>query len=129
MKIKKDEVDSFMEYYKQHMPKTIVLAKNKPRYDEVMKAIEDISNFVWETDSNADIDVYPDDLTGCAMCVKIVASLVVIEMVDKFCEALGKANNFEIYPRTDGNVCLGIVFEDVFKPAPPHNEPFPEFVK
>jgi len=116
---KKDGIDALLAYYEDHMPKNVILVKNHQRYDETKQAIQDIADFVWETDKNAKINVTPDDLTGSSICVEIIASLVVIDMIDKFCDALRKANNFEVYPREDGNIGLGIVFEGVFDAAPP----------
>lgn len=119
---KMDEIDALLQYCEAHLPKTVYLVKNKARYDEVKQAIQDIADFVWETDENAKINVAPDELTGTSIGVEIIASLVVIDMVDKFCNALHKANNFEVYPRTDGNVGLGLMFEGVFDPAPPYKQ-------
>ncbi len=116
---KKDGIDELLAYYEEHMPQNVILVKNHKRYDEVKQAIQDIADFVWDTDDNAKINVNPDDLTGSSICVEIIASLVVIDMIDKFCGALSKANNFEVYPREDGNIGLGIVFEGVFDAAPP----------
>lgn len=116
---KKDGVDALLAYYEDHMPHNVVLIKNKQRYDETKQAIQDIADFVWATDDNAIINVNPDGLTGSSICVEIIACLVVIDMIDKFCEALRKANNFEAYPRDDGSIGLGIVFEGVFDAAPP----------
>lgn len=115
---KQDEIDALLSYYKDHMPKNVVLTPNHERFNEAEQAVQDIMNFVWETDENAQVNIAPDELTGSSVCVEITASLVVIDMVDKFCSALQKANNFEVYPREDGNIGLGIVFEDVFVPAP-----------
>ena len=81
---KKDGIDALLAYYEDHMPKNVILVKNHQRYDETKQAIQDIADFVWETDKNAKINVTPDDLTGSSICVEIIASLVVIDMIDKF---------------------------------------------
>lgn len=119
---KKDGIDALIKFYEDHMPRSVVLVKNKQRYEEIKQAIQDIADFVWNTDKNAIINVTPDDLTGTSICVEIIASLVVIDMVDKFCDALRKANNFEVYPREDGNIGFGLVFENVFDAAQPKSE-------
>ena len=116
---KKDGIDALLAKLEELLPETAVFVKNKERYDEAQQAIREISDFVWQTDKNAKINVFPDELIGSSLCVEIIASLVVIEMVDKFCDALRKADNFEIYPREDGNIALGLVFEDAWVPAPP----------
>ena len=115
-----DEIDTILSVLMSHMPQTVYLVKNKQRYAEVEDAIKAIANFVWSVDESAKITAEPDELTGTSICVEVTAGLVVIDMVDKFCEVLQKANNFEIFPKDDGKIGLGIVFEGAFEPAPPH---------
>lgn len=123
------EIDRLIEFYQAYMPKNVALVKDKERHVEVEQAIRDVAAFVYESDEQAKITVQPDDLTGSSIIVEIIADLVVIDMVDKFCDALRKADNFEVYAKTNGQVGLGLVFEKVFKPAPPKDEPFPEYYK
>ena len=116
---RRDEIDALLSYLEEHTPKTVYLIKNKPRYDEVTQAIKKFADFVWAVDDKAKITVRPDDLTGTSICVEVITNLVVIDMVDDFCDVLRKANNFEVYPRTDGKIGLGLVFERAFDVAPP----------
>ena len=113
------EIDALIAIYHKKMPNNVALVKNKERYDEIECAIKDIAELVLCCDSQAKIDISPDELTGSSVCVTISSSLVVIDIVDKFCDALRKADNFEVYPRSDGSIGLGIVFEDAFKSANP----------
>lgn len=122
-----EEIDKLIEFYREHMPENVALIKNEKRHNEVEQAIKDIAQFVYETDEAARVSVQPDDLTGTSITVEIIADVVVIDMVDKFCDALRKADNFEVCAKTNGKICLGLVFEGVFKPAPPKEEPFPEY--
>lgn len=115
------EVDNLLEWYKKLMPKTVYLTKNKVRYNEALKAISEIVSCTVASDSSAEIKVEPDQLTGTSLCVEINASLVIINMLDKFCTALQKADNFEVIPLTNGNVSLGLTFEDVFVPVFPRH--------
>lgn len=117
--MKDDKIQQLLKVYESKMPKGVVLVKKKERFDEVKQAIQDISDLAWDCDESTVIDVYPDDLTGSAVCVKMIANLLVIDMLDKFCEALKKADTFEVYPRDDGYVGIGITFQDVFDAAPP----------
>ena len=88
-------------------------------YQEAIRAIYDIASCILAADKNARIDCFPDQLTGSSLCLEITTSLVVIDMVDRFCSALKKADSFEFYPRTDGLIGFGVVFENTFVPAPP----------
>lgn len=114
-----DVVDQLLETYKVLMPKTVYLVKNKKRYDEIVKAICEIASCAVEVDSDAKVRISPDALTGSSLCLEVTASLIVVDLLDKFCSALKKANNFEVYPRTDGLLNFNIVFEDAFVAAPP----------
>ncbi len=113
-------LDQLLETYKAFMPKTVYLMKNKKRYDDIVKAVCEIASCAVDVDSDAKVKIFPDDLTGTSLCLQITASLVVIDLLDKFCSALKKASNLEVYPRTDGLIGLGVVFEDAFVPAPAH---------
>lgn len=113
------EIDVILKYYEEHMPKVAILKKNNERYDEAKQAIKEIADFVWETDENADIQIMPDELTGTSALMTITTSLVVIDMIDKFCNALSKANNFEICAKKNGMISMGIVFEGVCEAVKP----------
>ena len=123
------KLKDLIEFYKTYMPENVALVKNKERHAEVEVAITEIGEFAKSSDPKANITIEPDELTGTSMTLEIVADLIVVDMIDKFCDALKKADNFEVYPRTDGKIGLGVVFENVFKAAPPANEPFPEYYK
>ena len=117
-----DSVDKLLETYKSLMPKTVYLVKNKRRYDEAVKAIAEITSCVKQIDNDAMVKVSKDPLTGTSLCLEIRASFVTVYLIDKFCSALKKANNFEVYPRTDGHIGFDIAFNDAFVPAPPHSD-------
>lgn len=119
MKKRKDGIDVLLAYYEEHMPETSLLIKNQTRYDEVKEAAQCIIDFVKETDNNAIINMSTDDITGSSICLEITASLIVIDMVDKFCDALRVADNFEVCPKADGSIMLGIVFERMYNTAEP----------
>ncbi|MGN1103414.1 MAG: hypothetical protein ACI4QI_00930 [Candidatus Coproplasma sp.] len=117
-----DSLDQLIDVYKKLMPKTVYLMKNKDRYDNAVKAISEITACAVDADQNAKVIVQPDPLTGTSLCLEIVSSLVVVDMIDKFCSALKQADNFEICPRTDGLIVFGVSFNNAFVPAPPHSE-------
>ncbi len=112
-------LDQLLETYKALMPKTVYLVKNKKRYDEAVKAICEIASCAVEVGSDSKVKIFPDPLTGSSLCLEVTTSLIVVDLLDKFCSALKKANNFEVYPRTDGLLNFNVVFEDAFVAAPP----------
>jgi hypothetical protein len=114
------EVDKFLDWFKENRPATVYLVKNKKRYDEVMKAVEDITTFAVESNpKGTKIVVDPDELTGMSICFEIISNIVVFEDMKKFCEAAMKASNMDIHSRTDDKVSISFVFPNVFEPALP----------
>ena len=113
------EVDNLLEWYKKLMPKTVYLVKNKKRYDEAVKAICEIASCAVDADSDAKVKVSLDPLAGSSLCLEVTTSLIIVDLLDKFCAALKKANNIEVYARTDGLINFNVVFEDAFVAAPP----------
>lgn len=116
---KKNGLDALLKCYEDLMPETAYLAKVPKRYDDVKQAIQDISDFVWQNDGAAKINITADGLTGTSVCMEIISNLIVIDHVEKFCNALRTADNFEAYAKTDGTVAFGIVFEGVFDAVQP----------
>ena len=115
-----DNVDNFLNWYKDNRPETIYLVKNKQRYYEVLSAISTICSFALESNPDGTkITTNPDELLGTSLCVEIITPLVVFESMQELCAALSSADNLEICARTDGTVLIGIVFEDVYDFAPP----------
>ncbi len=114
--MKKDPIDILLDAYMRLMPSTAYLKKNPDRYCEVEQAIKEIAQLATDCDSNAKIEIKPDELTGSSLCLTVVSSLIVIDEIDKFCTALAKADSFEVCPRTDGTISLGICFENAWVP-------------
>lgn len=112
-------INQLIDAYERLMPQTVYLAKDKAKYGAVLQSVEAIKSFVQDFDDGAKIKIAPDDLTGSSLIVEIETTLVVVDVIDKFCEALKVADNFEIYARRGGNIGIGIVYEDVYKPVQP----------
>ena len=117
--MKKDPIDVLLDYYVEHMPKTVYLMKNPDRYPVVEKAVREIAEMAQVCDSDAKIEIEPDELTGSSLCLTITSNLFVIDEIDKFCAALKEADTFEACPLTNGNVSISMTFEDAWIPAPP----------
>ena len=114
---RKDPIDVLLKSYEALMPETAYLKKNPNRYPEVEKAVREIASLALDCDSEAKIEIKPDELTGSSLCLTIVSNLIVIDEIDKFCTSLAKADNFEVCPRTDGTVSLGMCFENAWIPC------------
>ena len=113
-------IEDLLDYYVAHMPKSVYLMKNKDRYPIIEKAVKEIGDMALLCDKDAKIDIHPDALTGCTLCMDITTDLFVIDYIDKFCAALKEASTFEACPLTDGRLSVSMTFKDAWVPAPPH---------
>jgi len=112
-------LDNFLTLYKKLMPKCVVLVKNKERYEEVKHATQTLADLILKEDSNAQIDISPDELTGTSISFSAKSNLIVFDKLQDLCNVLKIADTFEICPLTNGQVYIGLTFEKVFRPAPP----------
>lgn len=95
-------LDQLLETYKALMPKTVYLVKNKKRYDEAVKAICEIASCAVDADSDAKVKVSLDPLAGSSLCLEVTTSLIIVDLLDKFCAALKKQTTLKCTPeRTD----------------------------
>lgn len=113
-------IDDLLNFYIEHMPSTVYLIKNKDRYPVIEKAVREIADMALLCDQDAKIEIVPDELTGCTLCLRIKADLFVVDYIDKFCAALKEANTFEACANTDGTVSVSMTFQNAWIPAPPH---------
>lgn len=117
-----DFLYELISFYNKHMPNKVCLMKNPKRYHEVKKAINKISDFVLSVDGKAKVSAKPDELTGTCLCLEITTDLIVVDAIDNFCDAISKANAFEICSLRNGKVFFGLTFEDAWMPVPPLKE-------
>lgn len=117
--MKSDKIDELLDYYVEHMPSTVYLVKNGNRYPIIEKAVREITEMALLYDSNAKIDIRPDELTGTTLCLYITSSLFVIDEIDKFCSSLKTANTFEVCALTTGDISVSLTFKDAWVAAPP----------
>lgn len=112
-------IEDLLNFYVEHMPSSVYLMKNKDRYPIIEKAVKDIGEMALLCDNDAKIEIKPDELTGCTLCLSITADLFVIDYIDKFCSALKEASTFEACALTNGMVSVSMTFQNAWIPAPP----------
>lgn len=117
-----DSLTELIEIYDKVMPEKVCLMKNPERYHVVANAVSKIGKMAISHDKDSKIEITRDDLTGSSVCMSIITDLFVVEDINGFCDALREANTFEANPRTDGKIQIGLVFEDVWRPAPPSSK-------
>ena len=111
-----DPCDALVELLKQHMPETVYLVKNHPRYEEVTETIREISDFFRENDENAEITVSSDELIGTMLAVEVKTYLLCTTETKALARFLAKADSLDVVPLTDGRVQLILGFDKAYKP-------------
>lgn len=117
-----DAIDALVDLFYKYMPEVVYLMKNPERYPEIEKSINELKALVLEDHDDAKIKFGPDELIGTTMCVEIETCTFAIYDLERFCSILSKASTFSIDALTNGNVEIGITFEDAWIPAPPYDE-------
>ena len=116
---KQDEIDALLSFYEEHMPKTVYLMRNKGRYEEIVKAMDDIKKFIETIESDATFEISKDELIGTSLALEVTCTLLSMTEVDQCCDAIKKADSIDITPKTDGNLSVIFGFNDAYVPAPP----------
>ena len=119
---KQDEIDALLSFYEEHMPKTVYLMRNKGRYEEIVKAMDDIKKFIETIESDATFEISKDELIGTSLVLEVTCTLLSMTEVDQFCDAIKKADSIDITPKTDGNLSVIFGFNDAYVPAPPKKQ-------
>lgn len=119
---KQDEIDALLSFYEEHMPKTVYLMRNKGRYEEIVKAMDDIKKFIETIESDATFEISKDELIGTSLALEVTCTLLSMTEVDQFCDAIKKADSIDITPKTAGNLSVIFGFNDAYVPAPPKKQ-------
>lgn len=119
---KQDEIDALLSFYEEHMPKTVYLMRNKGRYEEIVKAMDDIKKFIETIESDATFEISKDELIGTSLALEVTCTLLSMTEVDQFYDAIKKADSIDITPKTDGNLSVIFGFNDAYVPAPPKKQ-------
>lgn len=116
---KQDEIDVLLSYYEKHMPETVYLMRNKGRYEEIVKAMDDIKKFIETIEPDAKFEISKDELVGTSLALEVTCTLLSMTEVDQFCDAIKKADSIDITPKTNGDLSVIFGFENAYIPAPP----------
>lgn len=114
-----DPLDVLVEFLRENLPDTIYLKTNFARYNEAVEAMRAISDIALDTDDKSRIKAEPDPLLGTSLGLQIKTSIFIVDEMDKFIDALKKADSFEAVALTDGAVEINVGFNNVFYPVKP----------
>ena len=107
-------LEEFLEMMRKYREQPKIWTVDPERETEFAKAYSAIKAIILKEEPDSVIECKVEDGAGV---ITINASWLTVREIEKFCKALSKANNFEIYPRLDETLCMNITFHDVYKRA------------
>lgn len=106
-------MDALMAYLKC-LPKATVKMINPARYRLLMRTASQLTDILRKTEPEGELNIEIDDVLNLGSISVELDSLTVEEPL-AFADMIYKADNFEVYPLTNGKIRLDITFHGVLK--------------
>lgn len=103
------EFFSLAQELNDYLEREKIFIKNPTRFSEVQRATEIATQLF----SNANVTIEDDPLQMGALVVRIEGFDIIVRgkrEISLFIKLIAKADNFEIYPTTDGKIRFAILF-------------------
>lgn len=105
--------DALVDYIKC-LPKATVKMINRSRYRLLMRTAAQLTDILRKTEPEGELNIEIDDVLNIGSISVELDSLTVEEPLT-FSDMIYKADNFEVYPLTNGKIRLDITFHGVLK--------------
>lgn len=115
-------VDELVDYLKKHLPKDRILMLNMPRYMEAVKSVNKVLNIIRRETPEAKQEVKFDNLTGSSLCATFETDMLNIYNMKEFNDAIKCATTLAFEPLANGNLYIGLTYENAMVPVPPSDE-------
>ncbi len=96
------------------LPKNTVKMIDFERYKTMMQTAAELKDILAENDEKGELEIELFDTFNAGSIKTELDELTVIN-TPQFAAMIAKANNFEIYPKTNGKIQLNITFQSVLK--------------
>ena len=106
-------LDALLELFK-HLPESTVKIINPCRYQLMIQTAAKLTALLRKTMSEGEVNIEINDTFNLGSISVELDSLTITEPL-AFSDIICKADNFEIYPLTNGNIRLDIAFQGVLK--------------
>ena len=116
---KRDSINQLIAMYEKFMPETVYLKRNGGRYEEVIKAMTELQNFILTIEEDAKFKIAKEELIGTSLVLEVNCTLLSLTEVDEFCSAIKTSNAIDITPKTDGTLEILFEFKDAYVPVNP----------
>ena len=100
--------------FMRSMPKSQVKMLNPSRYKLMLRTAAQLTDLLRKTVSDGEIEINVDTTFNLGSITVELDSLSVDEPL-AFADVIYKADNFEIYPLTNGKIRLDVTFQSVLK--------------
>ena len=100
--------------FMRSMPKSQVKMLNPSRYKLMLKTAAQLTDLLRKTVSDGELEINVDPTFNLGSITVELDSLSVDEPL-AFADVIYKADNFEIYPLTNGKIRLDVTFQSVLK--------------
>ena len=109
-----DETLDALLAFLNFLPKETVKMIDFDRYKTMMKTAAELKEILCENQEEGQLDIDICDMFNMGSITAQLSDLTVCD-IPEFTKMISKADNFEIYPRTDGTIQLNITFQSVLK--------------
>ena len=96
------------------LPKDKVKMIDFDRYKTMMQTAAELKDILCENHEEGQLDIDICEMFNMGSITAQLSDLTVCN-IPQFTEMISKADNFEIYPRTDGTIQLNITFQSMLK--------------
>lgn len=107
------ELEGIMELLKQ-LPQSPVKVIDFVRYTTMLQTAAELRQILAEHDATGQVDIEICNQFNLGSVTARLTDLTV-DNIPQFVRMVFKADNFEIYPRTDGTIQLDLTFQSVLK--------------
>lgn len=106
-------LDALMAYL-NYLPKETIKMINLSRYRLLMQTAAQLTDVLRKSTSEGELNIELDDVFNLGS-ISVELDLLTIEEPLVFANMIYKADNFEVYPLTNGKIRLDITFQGVLK--------------
>ena len=104
----------FINAIAEALPTEAIKIIDSKRYETMLLAAMELETLLAETQKSGEIQVDVDDMFNLGYISTIIPDLHVLD-IQRFISVISKADNFEIYPLTNGKIRLDITFQAMLK--------------
>lgn len=106
-------MDALIAFF-NFLPKDKIKMIDFDRYKTMMQTAAELKDILAESHEEGQLDIDICDMFNMGSITTQLSDLTVCN-IPQFTEMISKADNFEIYPKTDGTLQLNITFQSVLK--------------